>query len=128
MSYIMLTIKKIRGRAEAMADRANMCRNSNVIVDKKDDAYVISIIGDFIGSTTPLVHECCKKVQKNEDVKKIILNFSRARRVDTTAFACIISFIKENLGTSIEIVVTNLHDPEKNLLHILKVEKIIRMI
>jgi len=111
-----------------MTGMDNMCRNSNVIVSKKDDAYIMSIIGDFVGATTPLVHECCKKVQKSGDVKKIILDFSRAGRVDTTAFACIVSFIKANLGTSIEIVVTNLHDPEKSLLHMLKVEKIIHTV
>ena len=104
---------------------ADMCHNSNVIVNRKYDAYVMSIIGDFVGSTTPAVHECCKKVQKSGDIKKIILDFSRAGRVDTTAFACIISFIKANLGTSTEITVTNLRDPEKNLLHMLKVENII---
>ncbi len=109
-----------------MSDGPSACRNSSVTVDKKDDAYVMSIIGDFVGSTTPLVHECCKKVQKTGDVKKIILDFSRAQRVDTTAFACIISFIKANLGTDAEIVVTNLRDPEKSLIHMLKVEKIIR--
>jgi anti-anti-sigma factor len=111
-----------------MTDRTNICRNSNVIVDKKDDAYIVSIIGDFVGSTTPLVHECCKKVEKGGDIKKVIIDFSRAGRVDTTAFACIISFMKANLGTSLEIAVTNLHDPEKNLIHMLKVEKIIRIV
>jgi anti-anti-sigma regulatory factor len=109
-----------------MSDGPNACRNSSVTVEKKDDAYVMSIIGDFVGSTTPLVHECCKKTQRDRDIKKIILDFSRAGRVDTTAFACIISFIKANLGTATEIVVTNLRDPEKNLLQMLKVEKIIR--
>ena len=111
-----------------MDDRINICRNSNVIVDRKNDVYVVSIIGDFIASTTPLVHECCKKIKKSGDVKKVILDFSRANRVDTSAFACIISFIKENLGASIDVVVTNLHDPEKDLIHMLKVEKIIHVI
>ena len=111
-----------------MAEKPVVCRGSNVVVEKKDDAYIVSIIGDFIGATTPLVHECCKKVQKSGDIRRIVLNFAKAGRVDTTAFACIVSFIKAHLGTSTEIVVTNLRDPEKNLLHMLKVEKIIRVV
>lgn len=111
-----------------MADGSNICRTSAVSVRKEGDTYVVSLTGNFDSSTTPLVHQCCEKVRKTPDIKKIVLDFEKAGRVDTTAFACIISFIKENLGTAVEIVVTNLRDPEKNLLHILKVEKIIRVV
>jgi len=88
---------------------------------------VVHIIGEFVGTTTPIIYECCKKVQKSAHVRKVTLDFAQATRVDTTAFACIVSFIKANLGTAKEILVTNLHDPEKNLLKMLKIEKIVRV-
>jgi anti-anti-sigma factor len=106
----------------------DICKNSNVAVRKNGSEITLSIIGDFDSATTPLVHECCKKVQKEGDVKKIVLDFDLAKRVDTTAFACIINFIKEHIGSDAQIFVSNLHDPEKNLLEILKIEKMIKVI
>ena len=104
------------------------CKNSNVDLSISKDEVVISIKGDFDSKTTPLVHECCKKIQKNDKAVKIVINFDKAGHIDTTAFACIINFIKENLGTKRKVFVTNLHDPEKDLLKILKVEDIIKIV
>ncbi|MFA5146623.1 MAG: STAS domain-containing protein [Candidatus Omnitrophota bacterium] len=105
-----------------------ICGNSNVTVQKKDGEVVIKIIGDFDSSTTPSIQKCCKKIKENGDAGKIILDFARAVRVDTTAFACIINFIKEHIGSGTEIFVTNLHDPEERLMDILKVEKLIKVL
>ena len=110
-----------------MSDISNICNNSNVVINRKSGEVTIGIIGNFDGTTTPLVHKCCKKIQKSGDVTRVIIDFSRATHVDTTAFACVISFIKEHIGTKAEIFVSNLHDPEKNLLQILKVEKLIKI-
>jgi anti-anti-sigma factor len=106
----------------------DICKNSNVAIRKNGGEVTLSIIGDFDSTTTPLVHECCKKVQKDGDLKKVVLDFDRANRVDTTAFACIISFIKEHVRSDVQIFVANLHAPEKNLLEILKLEKMIKVI
>ena len=61
-------------------------------------------------------------------VRNIVLDFSEVRRADTSAFACIINFIKEHLGSSVQISVTNLHEPQEELLRLLKIEKIVRVV
>lgn len=110
-----------------MKKEKKMCGNSNIVIKKDGEDVIMSIIGDFDGSTTPLVHECCKKISKI-GINKVTLDFGKATHVDTTAFACIVSFIKEHAGQKTEISVTNLHDPEKRLLEMLKVEKMIRIV
>ena len=111
-----------------MNNEGGICKNSNVEVQKNNGEVVMHIIGNFDSSTTHLIHNCCKKIQKHKDVKRIVLNFNRAGRVDTSAFACVINFIKEHIGSGVEIFVTHLHDPEENLIHILKVEKLIKVL
>jgi anti-anti-sigma factor len=106
----------------------DICKNNNVTIKKRGNEITLSIIGDFDSTTTPLIHECCKKVQKDDDLKKVVLDFDRVNRVDTTAFACIINFMKEHVKSDVQIFVVNLHDPEKNLLEILKIEKIIKVV
>jgi len=111
-----------------MSEDGNLCRNSNVSVSREGDTYVMRVTGDFTGTTTPLIHECCKKVRKADDVRKIVLDFAAAGRVDTTAFACIINFIKEHIGSSVEINVANLRKPEEDLLKLLRIEKMIKVV
>lgn len=106
----------------------DLCRNSNISIRQDGCEVTLSVIGDFDSTTTPIIHECCKKVQKSGEVKKIVLDFARAKRVDTTAFACIINFIKEHMRSDAQIFVSNLRDPEKNLLEILKIEKMVKVI
>lgn len=111
-----------------MDSKKDICKNSNVTIDRQGGQVVMHIIGDFDNSTTPIVHECCKKIQRAADLKKIVLDFDKAARVDTSAFACIINFIKEHIGSGTEIFVSNLHDPEEKLIELLKVEKLIKVI
>lgn len=105
-----------------------ICSNSRVSVKDGGDVLTVSISGNFDSSTTPLIHECCKKVQNRKGVRKIVLDFEKVTRADTTAFACIISFIKEHMGSAVEISVANLHEPQEELLRMLKIEKIVRVI
>ncbi len=89
------------------------------------DEVTISFLGDFDNSTTPLVQQCCAKVKQDDSLKRIILDFKNAKRVDTSAFACVINYIKQHKGSKTEVVVTDLHQPAKDLIEILKIEKII---
>ena len=110
-----------------MSNEHNICSNSNVTIRKTSGEVTIHITGDFDSSTTPTIHRCCKEITKSGRVERIVIDFDKAKHVDSTAFACIISFIKEHLGDDTGIRVANLHDPEKNLLDILKVERIIKI-
>lgn len=111
-----------------MDNKNDICKNSNVTIERADDQVTLHIIGNFDNTTTPIVHECCKKIQKAVDLKKVVLDFEKAGRVDTSAFACIINFIKEHIGSGTEIFVSHLHDPEENLINMLKVEKLIKIL
>ncbi|MBP7056680.1 MAG: STAS domain-containing protein [Candidatus Omnitrophica bacterium] len=111
-----------------MADKKNVCSNSNVTIKMSGREVTLHIIGDFDGSTTHIVHQCCKKIQDKGKIDKVILDFSKAGRVDTSAFACIINFIKEHVGSGTGIFVTNLRSTEEKLLQMLRVEKLIKVI
>ncbi|MDD5439178.1 MAG: STAS domain-containing protein [Candidatus Omnitrophica bacterium] len=110
-----------------MNDEKSLCKNDNVTVRNNDGTVTITIAGNFNGSTTPPIYACCKKIPKSNAIKKIVIDFDKATHVDTAAFACVISYIKEHLSTSQAIFVANLHDPEKKLIELLKVEKIIKI-
>jgi anti-anti-sigma factor len=111
-----------------MNEDMNLCKNDNILVSKRGSQITLSISGNFDSSTTPVIHECCKKIEKKIGIKKIVLDFKQAKRVDTTAFACIIGFIKEHIGSDAEICVSNLRDPDKDLINILKIEKMIKVV
>ncbi|GEM_PF-3737731 len=108
-----------------MKKNDNFCKNQHVNVEKRDHETIIYIVGDFDNATTPMVHECCKTIQKDDGAKRIVLDLKDAGRVDSSAFACIINYIKEHKGSAAEISVANLPDRAAELLHILKIEKII---
>lgn len=111
-----------------MNNGSNICDNANVQARQEGGEVVIQIIGDFDMSTTHLVRKCCEKIQKLGGIKKIILDLEKAKRVDTSAFACIIEFTKGHLVSGTEIFVTHLHDAEEKLIQLLKVEKLIKVI
>ncbi len=111
-----------------MDDRSNICDSANVQARQDGSEVVIRIIGDFDMSTTHLVRKCCEKIQKLEGVKKIIIDLEKAKRVDTSAFACIIEFTKGHLISGTEIFVTHLHDSQEKLIQLLKIEKLIKVI
>jgi anti-anti-sigma factor len=108
--------------------KKDICNNSSVSVREDGAEIVVSIIGNFDNSTTPLIHECCKKVKDRKGVRRIILDFGKVLKADTSAFACIISFIKEHMGTDVEINITNLREPEEGLMRMLKLEKMVKAV
>jgi len=111
-----------------MKKHNSTCANQYVNIERRDDEIIIHILGDFNYVTTPLVHKCCKTIKKDDDIKRIILDFKNAGKVDTSAFACLINYIKQNKGSLTKIVATNLHQFEIELLRILKIEKIIHIV
>ncbi len=111
-----------------MERQKDACRNENVRVEMRDDEIVLFILGDFTSATTPKVHECCKTLKKDERIKRILIDLKDAKRVDTSAFACIISYIKEHLASGTVIAVTHLSRPAQELLQLLKIENIIQVV
>lgn len=109
-----------------MDNGSNLCKNSTVEVKESDGVATMYIIGDFDSSTTHLVHKCCDKISNKKSITKIVLDLEKAGRVDTSAFACVINFIREHNASEAEIFVAHLHDPDEKLIQILKVQKLIK--
>ena len=110
-----------------MKEEKNICSNKHVKLERIGDEITLFIIGDFEYSTTPFIDACCKSIPYDEGIKKIILDFKMAQRVDTSAFACIINHVKKHAGSAAGLVVANLKEPQEELLNILKIEKIITL-
>lgn len=111
-----------------MGKDPNICKNNNVQVLQKNGEVTMRIIGDFDISTTQTIRNCCEKIQRIGGIKKIVIDLEKAKRVDTTAFACIIEFTKGHLVSGTEIYVTHLHNAEEKLIQLLKIEKLIKVI
>ncbi|MEI8344713.1 MAG: STAS domain-containing protein [Candidatus Omnitrophota bacterium] len=105
----------------------DICRNANVEIRQSGETLTLKISGVFNKSTTPQIQQCCKLLDKKLMVKKVVLDFDRVSEVDTSAFACIIGFMKQHLNSGAQIYVSRLKDPAKELLRILKIEKIVRV-
>ena len=84
---------------------------------------VLNIIGDFTNETTPQYQKICNEVIQDHQVKGIILDFNQVATIDTSAFACMINFIKEHAEKNVRIGIIYIKDQHKALLEILKLEK-----
>jgi anti-anti-sigma factor len=115
----------MRGIIPFMKKNKRVCSNDNISITERDGRFEIKVIGDFDSATTPSIHECCKKIAKEPVVKSITINFEKVKRMDTSAVACMIDFLKEKITRNIKIYATNLQESEKRIIKLLNVEKII---
>jgi anti-anti-sigma factor len=86
---------------------------------------VMGIIGDFTNETTPHYQKMCNEVMQSEAVKGILLDFSQVLSIDTSAFACMLNFIKEHADQQVRIGIVHISEKHKALLEILKLENTI---
>ena len=105
----------------------NKRRGSNIEeVNNFNGVYVIRIKGNFDINSTPCM---CKDIESEAKVagkpKAVVLDFADVDKVDTTAFACLISLIKNKIQDSNKIGVFNLDSKQKSLIEILQVHEII---
>lgn len=111
-----------------MMKPSDPCRTDRLRVERRDEEIVLHLSGDFDKESTPQVHACCEAIGERVPVKRIVLDFREAGRVDTSAFACILSYIRKHKGEETEIVVTNLSDQATDLIRMLRLESIIRVL
>lgn len=89
---------------------------------------VVKISGSFTKETTPNICEKIKTQEKTEPIKGILLDAKDISEVDTSAFACLISIIKDNVAAvGTKVAVINLKDKGKHLSEILKVDNIVNV-
>ncbi len=83
----------------------------------------LRIKGDFTNQTTPQYQKICNDVMEKPDVKIIILDFKEVTSLDTSAFACMINFIKEHETKDVRIGIIHIQKQQKDLLEILRLQK-----
>lgn len=86
---------------------------------------ILKITGDFTKDTVPELQNICYAIGKGHGTKGILLDFQEVSDIDTSAFACVINFIKNQLGRGISVGILNLNNQEKALAEILKISNVI---
>ena len=86
---------------------------------------VITLSGNFDMESTPRVCGGLGHVIKKNKVKAVLLDFKQIDRVDTTAFACMVTILRDYVPGKGRIAVVNLKKSGKELSEILKVNSII---
>ena len=99
-----------------------------ISIKTRNKTALMTISGDFNNSTTPYLQKVCKKVITNKEVEKVVLDFKNVRKIDTSAFACILNFMKEYIREEKDICATNVSKLKKDYLKMLKLDKTIRIV
>lgn len=87
---------------------------------------IIKIDGVFNKDTTPKVCDSIRSGVKECDLKGVVLDFEGTTDIDSTAFACMIDVIRNNIKSSRYIGVLNMDDRARHMIKILKIGEIIR--
>jgi anti-anti-sigma factor len=88
---------------------------------------VVRVTGEINNSTTPDLHKICDKVSSQNDVAGILLDLDEVTSIDTSAFACMINFLKEHSPEDIKVGIINLKQQDKALMDLLKISGIINV-
>jgi anti-anti-sigma regulatory factor len=87
---------------------------------------VLKIVGSFTKETIPDLRKICYKVGSDVETEAVLLDLGKTTKIDTSAFACVVGFIRDHMKHGINICVVSLKKGEKKLAEILKVDKAIR--
>ncbi|NQU73186.1 MAG: STAS domain-containing protein [Candidatus Omnitrophica bacterium] len=88
---------------------------------------VLKITGAFTKDTIPDLQKICHEVGRGQDTKGVLLDFQGVSEIDTSAFACVVNFVKAHATHGVNIGLINLKAQEKVLAEILKVNSAIRI-
>ncbi|MDD4956501.1 MAG: STAS domain-containing protein [Candidatus Omnitrophica bacterium] len=96
-------------------------------VGEKSGVRIMKVIGDFTAYTTPDFQHVCRKVDKSANLKGLAIDMKDLSRIDTSAFACMMNFIKENMADGLKIGIFNAGEKEKNMMELLGIGDAIRI-
>lgn len=86
----------------------------------------LRITGDFDASTTPELKKICDKIAADGRVNKVIIDFFGVKKIDSSAFACMLGFMKQHQD-KLRVIATNLKNLERNFIEVLRLEKWIKI-
>jgi anti-anti-sigma regulatory factor len=106
-----------------------MNKPENRMEQVRDDGGVkiLKMIGRFTVETTADFNNVCHAVSRDDSTRAILLDLEDAGEMDTTGFACMINFIKENILKGVKVGVINMNEKEKSLMEILKISPMIKL-
>jgi len=97
-----------------------------VNVKRVNGVKIFKVAGNFNLTTTPHICRLCDDLVKGkEEVKGILLDFENVGEVDTTAFACMINFIRHHMNEGVKVGIIHYNKKVKDLMVILKIDKLI---
>jgi len=88
---------------------------------------VLKITGAFTKDTIPYLQKICHEAGRDQNTKGVLLDFQGVSEIDTSAFACVVNFVKTHVSQGVNIGLINLKAQEKVLAEILKVNNAIRI-
>lgn len=86
----------------------------------------LKISGNFDATTTPELKKICDNIADDQRVRNVVIDFSNVKRVDSSAFACMLGFMKQH-QSKLKVSVINLKTLEKSYVKILKLENWIKV-
>jgi len=96
-------------------------------VKYKDRVCVVKIKNKFIADSTPEICIALREYSKKKGIKAIVLDLNEIENIDTTAFACLISMVKNYLNNLPNIGIISLKSKTKGLAEILKISNVIKI-
>ena len=96
-------------------------------IDNIQDIKILRISGDFNKYTTPDLQKICYSVTVDPRTRAVVIDFNNVQNVDSASFACMLNFIKEHMSKDIKIGIINIKEKDKDLLEILRLEKVIKI-
>ena len=97
------------------------------IVENNKGIVVLRVEGNFTNETTPAFQIICNSVMTGKHILAVILDFEKVDKIDTSAFACMVSFIKEHKERNFILGIVNLKTYEKELMSMLKIETFVHI-
>ncbi|MFC1806977.1 STAS domain-containing protein [Candidatus Omnitrophota bacterium] len=90
-----------------------------------DDVKILEVAGYFTKDTTPDLQRVCYQLSDDENVRAVLIDFESVTHIDSSAFACMINFIRDHAKKDVAIGVVNLRYQDQALMDILKINPII---
>lgn len=120
-------IRKIREYLKEKRQRIPWKRKGYVdsIIDV-DGIKIIKLSGNFAIDSTPRICSSIEVLGKRGTIRGVLIDFEKVSRVDTTAFACLVSLVKNLFKGEQRIAIINLKCQERELMKILKIDPLLR--
>ncbi|MBF0217477.1 MAG: STAS domain-containing protein [Candidatus Omnitrophica bacterium] len=90
-----------------------------------DGVMMIRIAGVFTKETTPNICRQVKVSSGKHKIKGIILDFKGVTGVDSSAFACLISVMKDHLKKGLKVGAINLNKEAKAIVEVLRIKSVV---